>query len=165
MPMDGKTRSAKAALKRLALKEVELRHKVHDGITQMLAELMRWNEIEEAGEALQLLILNADPVATLLQATADLPLSPPGLIRHHVRPGALKRLNEIAESLHGASHAYVIELLILRAYDGGPAGSAKHVQIPRHEIVLSENVSRNFVSESLRKLKKDPGDLPDHIMS
>jgi hypothetical protein len=161
--MDGKTRSAKAALKRLALKEVELRHKVRDGITQMLAELMRWNEIEEAGEALQLLILNADPVAALSQVGADPPSSPPGLIRHHVRPGVLDRLNEVAEILHGASQKHVIELLILCAHAAGPKDSGKYLHIPRHEITIGENLSRKFVSESLRQLKKDPSDMPDHL--
>ncbi|MFJ2362513.1 hypothetical protein ACIPIN_02135 [Pseudomonas sp. NPDC087697] len=158
MAMDGRTRSAKAALKRLAKQEVELRHKVRDGITQMLADLMRWNKIEEAGEALQLLILNADPVAALSQAAVELPSSSPGLIRHHVRPGVLDLLNELAESLHGASQKHVIELLVLCAHAAGPTGSAKYLRIPRHEIVFSENVSRTFLNESLRELRKDPGD-------
>lgn len=158
MAMDGKARSAKAAQKRLAKQEVELRHKVRHGIAQMLADLMRWNEIEEAGEALQLLILNADPVAALSQATADLSSSPPGLIRHHVRPGVLDRLNDIAEHLHGASHKHVIELLILCAHAAGPVGSGKYLRITRHEIVISENVSRDFVNESLREIRKCPGD-------
>ncbi|APC18142.1 hypothetical protein BLL42_21320 [Pseudomonas frederiksbergensis] len=158
MAVDGRTRSAKAALKRKAKQEVELRHKVRDGITQMLADLMLWNEIEEAGEALQLLILNADPVAALSQAAVELPSSPPGLIRHHVRPGVLDRLNEIAESLHGASQKHVIKLLILCAHAAGPEGSARYLHIPRHEIVFSENVSRTFLNESLRELRKDPGD-------
>jgi len=158
MAKSGKERSAKAALKRLGKQEVELRHKVRHGITQMLADLMHWNEIEVAGEALQLLILNADPVAALSQAATDLPPSPPGLIRHHVRPGALERLNEVAESLHGASQKHAIELLILCAHAAGPEGSAKYLCIPRHEIVISENVSRTFLNESLRELRKDPGD-------
>lgn len=163
MAKSGKERSAKTALKRVAKLEVELRHKVRNGITQMLADLMRWNEIEEAGEALQLLILNADPVAALSQAATDLPSSPPGLIRHHVRPGALERLNEVAKSLHGASQKHAIELFILCAHAAGPEGSAKYLRIPRHEIKISENVSRKFFSESLRQLKKDPGDMPDHM--
>ena len=29
---------------------------------------------------------------------------------------------------------------------------------PRHEILISENVARNFHNESLRMLSKDPGD-------
>jgi hypothetical protein len=161
MAMDGRARSAKAALKRLTKQEVELRHKVRDGITQMLADLMRWNEIEEAGEALQLLILNADSVAALSQAAVDLPSSPLGLIRHYVRPGVIHRLNEVAESLHRASHKHVIELLILCAHAAGPEGSAKYLRIPRHEIMISENVLRCFLNESLRELKKNPGDQSD----
>lgn len=161
MAKSGKERSAKTALKRVAKLEVELRHKVRNGITQMLADLMRWNEIEEASEALQLLILNADPAAALSQAAVALPSSPPGLIRHHVRPGTLERLNEVAESLHGASHKHAIELLILCAHAAGPEGSAKYLHVPRHKIVISENVSRTFVNESLRELKKNPGDQSD----
>lgn len=144
MAKSGKERSAKTALKRVAKLEVELRHKVRHGITEMLADLMRWNEIEEAGEVLQLLILNADPVAALSQAAVELSSTPPGLIRHHVRPGALDQLNEIAKSLHGASHKHAIELLILCAHAAGPEGSTEYLCIPRHEIVFSENVSRIF---------------------
>ncbi|MDI2589985.1 hypothetical protein POF45_00875 [Pseudomonas sp. 681] len=144
MAKSGQERSAKTALKRQEKKEVELRHKVRHGITEMLADLMRWNEIEEAGEALQLLILNADPVAALSQAAADLPLSPSGLIRHHVRPGILDRLDDVAQSLRGASQKHAIELLILCAHTAGPEGSARHLRIPRHEITISENVSRQL---------------------
>ncbi|MBU6957198.1 hypothetical protein KRR23_05515 [Pseudomonas sp. CVAP len=158
MAADGKTRSAKVALKRKAKQEVELRHKVRHGITQMLADLMIWNEIEEAGEALQLLILNADPVAALSQAATELPPSPHGLIRHHVRPGALDQLNEIAKSLHGDSQKHVIELLILCAHAAGPESSAKYLRIPRHEIVFSENVARKFEEASRAELRRDPGD-------
>src|SRR5471032_1965696 len=158
MAKSGQERSAKTALKRQEKKEVELRHKVRHGITEMLADLMRWNEIEEAGEALQLLILNADPVAALTQATAELPLSPSGLIRHHVRPGILEQLNDVARSLHGASQKHAIELLILCAHAAGPEECAKYLRIPRHEIAFSENVSRTFSEESLKILRKNSGD-------
>lgn len=52
-------RSAKAAAKRQALDERELRHRVRPGIRNMLADLMQWHGIEEQAEAIQLLIMNA----------------------------------------------------------------------------------------------------------
>lgn len=57
--MDQKERSAKTAAKRAALGEVELRHRVRPGIRAMLADMMRWHDIEEISEAVQLLIMNA----------------------------------------------------------------------------------------------------------
>lgn len=158
MAMDGKARSAKAAKKRLNTKEVELRHTVRCGIKQMLDDLMRWNEMSEMGEALQLLILNADPESALLYRNADIPLLPAEMIRHHARQGIQERLDDLARQMFGASHKHVIELLILCAHEAGSEGSAKYLRVPRLEIVISENVSRNFVNESLRVLRKDPRD-------
>lgn len=160
MAMDGKARSAKAAKKRLNTKEVELRHTVRCGIKQMLSDLMCWNEISEMGEALQLLILNAVPESALLYRNADIPLMPTEMIRHHARRGIQDQLDDLAGRMFGASHKHVIELLILCAHDAGPEGSANYLRIPRHEIVISENVARKFHNESMRELMKDPGDEP-----
>lgn len=54
-----KERSARAAAKRAALGETELRHRVRPGIRAMLDDIMRWHGIDEQAEAIQLLILNA----------------------------------------------------------------------------------------------------------
>ncbi|RON43503.1 hypothetical protein BK666_20745 [Pseudomonas frederiksbergensis] len=155
MAMDGKTRSAKAAKKRLNTKEVELRHTVRCGIKQMLCNLMYWHEINEMGEALQLLILNAVPESALLYRNAHIPLMPAEMIRHHVRQGIQDRLEDLAAQMFGASHKHVIELLILCAHAAGPEGSANYLRIPRHEITITENVSRKlelaFRREALRQ--------------
>lgn len=95
MAMTDQQRSAKAALKRLAMNEVELRHSVRCGIKQMLDDLMRWNEISETGESLQLLILNANTETALTYANTDTTSGAPCLIRHYVRPGVFDRLNEV----------------------------------------------------------------------
>lgn len=58
-PMTQQKRSAKAAAKRRALGEVELRHRVRPGIRTLLDDLMAWHEIEQQAEAMQLLIMNA----------------------------------------------------------------------------------------------------------
>lgn len=49
-------RSAKAARKRLANAEEELRLRVRPGTRQALAELMEWSGITEQGEAMTLII-------------------------------------------------------------------------------------------------------------
>lgn len=59
MPKTQQERSAKAAAKRKALGEEELRHRVRPGIKKMLAELMERHGIKEQAEAIQLLIMNA----------------------------------------------------------------------------------------------------------
>lgn len=59
MAQDNQARSAKAAVKRQALDERELRHRVRPGIRQKLEELMQWHGITEQAEAMQLLIMNA----------------------------------------------------------------------------------------------------------
>jgi hypothetical protein len=51
-------RSAKAAAKRAEVGEEELRHRVRPGVLAKLDDLMRWGDIEQKAEAVQLLILN-----------------------------------------------------------------------------------------------------------
>ena len=56
MAMTDQQRSAKAALKRAALSEEELRLRVPPNTRHALAELMEWAGITEQGEALTLMI-------------------------------------------------------------------------------------------------------------
>ena len=49
-------RSAKAAQKRIAVQEEELRLRVRPGTRQALADLMNWSGITEQGEAMTLMI-------------------------------------------------------------------------------------------------------------
>ena len=58
MAMTQQQRDEKAALKRKAVGEEELRLRVRPGTKQALAELMAWAEIEEQGEALTVMIHN-----------------------------------------------------------------------------------------------------------
>lgn len=54
-----KERSARAAAKRAARGEIELRHRVGPGVKIMIDDLMKREEIEEISELIQLLIMNA----------------------------------------------------------------------------------------------------------
>lgn len=54
--MTTQQRSAKAAQKRVAVSEEELRLRVRPGTRQALADLMEWSGITEQGEAMTLMI-------------------------------------------------------------------------------------------------------------
>ncbi len=74
-----------------------MRHTVPYGARQMLDELMRWHEIEEVSEAVQLLVMNG--------RAEDLPPAPPnikgpsGMIRHYFRQGMRDRLEALTAEL------------------------------------------------------------------
>ena len=95
-------RSAKAAQKRLAVAEKELRHKVRPGIEQAMERICARGKTPIISEVLQIAIMKMD--------------------------------------LMGDD-----ELVVFLSY-------------PRHEIVISENVAREFHIQSLAELKRDSGD-------
>lgn len=97
MAAEQKERTAKLAEKRQELGEQELRHTVPHGTRQMLGELMRWHEIEEVSEAVQLLVMNG--------RAEDLPPAPPKvkgpseIIRHYFRERMRERLAALTADL------------------------------------------------------------------
>ncbi|MGY2173930.1 hypothetical protein [Pseudomonas azotoformans] len=95
-------RSAKAAQKRLAVAEKELRHKVRPGIEQAMERIRLRGQVPIISEVLQIAIMKMDLMAN----------------------------DELIEFL----------------------------RYPRHEIVISENVAREFHNQSLAELRRDPGD-------
>ncbi|NWE68995.1 hypothetical protein HX857_09780 [Pseudomonas gingeri] len=95
-------RSAKAAQKRLAVAEKELRHKVRPGIEQAIERICARGKTPIISEVLQIAIMKMDLMGD----------------------------NELIEFL----------------------------RYPRHEIVISENVAREFHIQSLAELKRDSGD-------
>ena len=95
-------RSAKAAQKRLAVAEKELRHKVRPGIEQAMERIRLRGKVPIISEVLQIAIMKMD------------------LMGDH----------ELVEFL----------------------------QYPRHEIVISEKVAREFEKASRRELSRDSSD-------
>ena len=95
-------RSAKAAQKRLAVAEKELRHKVRPGIEQAMERIRLRSNVPIISEVLQIAIMKMDLM--------------------------------------------------------GDDESAAFLSYPRHEIVISENVARDFHNRSLSEIRKDPGD-------
>lgn len=95
-------RSAKAAQKRLAVAEKELRHKVRPGIEQAMERIRLRGQVPIISEVLQIAIMKMDLMSD----------------------------DELIEFL----------------------------RYPRHEIVISENVAREFHNQSLSEIRKDSGD-------
>lgn len=142
MVAEQRERTAKLAEKRQEIGEQELRHTVPYGTRQMLDELMRWHEVEEVSEAVQLLVLNA--------RAEDLPPAPPkvkgpsDIIRHYFRQGMRERLRSLSAELGETKDRATIWRLIAHAHSLGCEKSADYFAIPRHDLTVSENVARKL---------------------
>jgi hypothetical protein len=73
MAKSGQERSAKAARKRAALAEEELRLRVRPGTRQALADLMKWSGITEQGEAMTLMIHHLHSLGSKSKVLLDPP--------------------------------------------------------------------------------------------
>ena len=100
-------RSAKAAQKRLAVAEKELRHKVRPGIEQAMERIRLRGQVPIISEVLQIAIMKMDLM--------------------------------------------------------GDEELDAFLKYPRHEIIINENVARDFLVRSLVELKRDPGGLSDFL--
>ncbi|MGU9857000.1 hypothetical protein [Pseudomonas sp. LF245] len=142
MAAEQKERTARLAEKRQELGEQELRHTVPYGTRQMLDELMRWHEIEEVSEAVQLLVLNG--------LAEDLPPAPPkikgasDIIRHYFRQGMRDRLAALTAELVETKDRTTIWRLVAYAHSLGAEKSAPLFEIKRHVFEISENVARKL---------------------
>ncbi|EIM14010.1 hypothetical protein [Pseudomonas chlororaphis] len=78
-------------------------------------------------------------------------------LRHRCRLGTRNILEEIMAWNEDTEQASVIEGCLRYVHSLGPEG-ARDALKARHEIVISENVARDFHIQSLAELKRDPGD-------
>lgn len=78
-------------------------------------------------------------------------------LRHRCRLGTRNILEELMVWNEDAEQASVIEGCLRYVHSLGPNGAREALRA-RHEIVISENVARDFVNESLREIRKYPGD-------
>ncbi|MCP1510967.1 hypothetical protein [Pseudomonas rhodesiae] len=159
MAAEQKERTAKLAERRQEMGEQELRHTVPYGTRQMLYELMRWHEIEEVSEAVQLLVLNG--------RAEDLPPAPPkvkgpsDIIRHYFRQGMRDRLEALTAELGETKDRVTIWRLIAHAHRLDAEKSATYFEIKRHGFEISETVARKLrqagFAESLQMNAEDDG--------
>ncbi|WP_308584776.1 hypothetical protein [uncultured Pseudomonas sp.] len=160
MAVTQEERTARLAEKRQELGEQELRHTVPFGTRQMLDELMRWHEIEEVSEAVQLLVLNG--------RAADLPPAPPkvkgpsDIIRHYFRQAMRDRLAATTAELGETKDRATIWRLIAYAHSLGAEKSAPLFEIKRHGYEITETVARKLrqagFAESLQMNAEDEGE-------
>ncbi|KTC41397.1 hypothetical protein AO260_29020 [Pseudomonas sp. ABAC21] len=160
MAVTQEERTARLAEKRQELGEQELRHTVPYGTRQMLDELMRWHDLEEVSEAVQLLVLNG--------RVADFPPAPPkvkgpsDIIRHYFREKMRERLAALTADLGETKDRSTIWRLIAHAHSLGAEKSGDLLAIPRHVMTVSENVARKLrqagFTESLQLNAEDDGE-------
>lgn len=160
MAAEQKERTAKLAEKRQELGEQELRHTVPHGTRQMLDDLMLWHEIEEVGEAVQLLVLNGR--AEDLAPAPPKVKGPSDIIRHYFRQGMRDRLAALTAELGETKDRTTIWRLIAHAHSLGAEKSAPMLEIKRHGIDIPQNVARKLrqagFAESLQMNAEDDGD-------
>ncbi|AQT08882.1 hypothetical protein A9978_31570 [Pseudomonas sp. UMC65] len=153
-------RTAKLAERRQELGEQELRHTAPYGTRQMLDELMRWSEMNEVSEAVQLLVINARPED--MPPASPKVKGPSDIIRHYFRQGMRDRLATITAALGESKDRNTIWRLIAYAHSLGPDGSAPLLEIPRHQIEVPQSVARKLrqagFAESLQMNAEEDGE-------
>jgi hypothetical protein len=79
-------------------------------------------------------------------------------LRNKVRPGTRAMLADLMR-WHGITViSEAIQNMIINLHALGPEGSAHALKSPRHTFEITENVAAHFHNESLRELRRDPGD-------
>lgn len=79
-------------------------------------------------------------------------------LRHKVRPGTRAMLADLMR-WHGFTViSEAIQNMIINLHALGPEGSVHALKSPRHTFEINKNVARQFHNESLRELRRNPGD-------
>ena len=75
-------------------------------------------------------------------------------LRHRVRPGTLGMLREIMAWGGFKQLAECVQTLIMNVHALGPDGAKRFLEVPRHEITISENVAQQLYAEGARKAQR-----------
>ncbi|QJI11991.1 hypothetical protein HKK58_05415 [Pseudomonas sp. ADAK22] len=78
-------------------------------------------------------------------------------LRHRVRQGEKQMLAELMAWTEDTEQASVMSGALRYVHSLGPEGAREALR-SRNEIVISENVAREFQRESLLMIRQDPGD-------
>lgn len=79
-------------------------------------------------------------------------------LRLRVRPGTRQALSDLMEWSGISEQGEAMTLMIHHLHALGPSGALPLLELPRHEITLSEDVAQEFHRQSLRMIQRDPGD-------
>ncbi|KFE47964.1 hypothetical protein [Pseudomonas congelans] len=79
-------------------------------------------------------------------------------LRLRVRPGTKQALGELMEWADIKEQGEAMTLMIHHLHALGPGGALPMLQVPRHEITLSNIVALEFHRKSTLMVQNDPGD-------
>lgn len=173
MALTPKQRDQRRREKQERLGEQDLRLKVTTTHASQLAELMSWDEIEESGEALTLLIYNAHKLGrskfpyfaagARLEIESDQHFKADRTeIRLMARRGTTQQLDEMGEWINATDRSFIVRLLIERAHALGPIQALTLLSLPpRHEFVLRDSVARSLDQYRLGRELRQPAVLLD----
>lgn len=178
MALTPKQRDQRRREKQERLGEQDLRLKVTATHASQLAELMSWDEIEESGEALTLLIYNAHKLGhsrfpffaagARLEIESDHHINADRTeIRLMARRGTVQQIDQMGEWINATDRSFIARLLIERAHALGPIQASMLLALPpRHKFSMSNSVARSLdqwrMQRELRapdiRLGSDPDD-------
>ncbi|ELS43320.1 hypothetical protein [Pseudomonas syringae] len=79
-------------------------------------------------------------------------------LRLRVRPGTKQALQELMEWAEIDEQGEALTLMIHHLHNLGPGGALPLLEIPRHEITVSNIVALEFHRKSMLMIQQDPGD-------
>lgn len=79
-------------------------------------------------------------------------------LRLRVRPGTKQALSELMEWAGIEEQGEALTLMIHHLHALGPGGALPMLEIPRHEITVSNIVALEFHRKSMLMIQQDPGD-------
>ncbi|WP_346399886.1 hypothetical protein [Pseudomonas syringae] len=79
-------------------------------------------------------------------------------LRLRARPGTRQALKELMEWAEIEEQAEAMTLMIHHLHALGPVEAIRFLQVPRHEIKVSNIVALEFHRKSMLMIQQDPGD-------
>jgi hypothetical protein len=79
-------------------------------------------------------------------------------LRHRVRPGIEKAVARVRKRGHGITTTELLQVAIMKMDLMSDEELSEFLIYPRHEIIISENMAREFAAQSVLMIQQDPGD-------
>ena len=79
-------------------------------------------------------------------------------LRHKVRPGIEQAMGRIRARSKVTTISEVLQIAVMKMDLMADDELKAFLSYPRHKILISENVAREFHNQSLAELRRDPGD-------
>ncbi|MBX8534580.1 hypothetical protein K5D33_07555 [Pseudomonas cichorii] len=79
-------------------------------------------------------------------------------LRHRVRPGIEQAITRIRNRSAKITTSELLQIAVMKMDLMSDEELRQFLLYPRHEILISENVAREFEAKSLLMIQQDPGD-------